>query len=966
MRIFFWASSAFNRQLFYLLILSSWTTVSAVNAQVISDGTLSTSTTSTDNQNFVIENGDRTGNNLFHSFSEFSIPTNGSAIFNNAIDIEHIFSRVTGINTSNIDGLVQTNGTANLFLLNPNGILFGENASLDIGGSFLTTTAESILFSDNVEFSATDPAPAPLLTISAPLGLRFGSNPSPITVEGTGYNLELDRYSPASSSLPSRDNRPVGLQVNSGQTLALIGGDILINGGSLTANQGRIELGSVTQSGTISLLPTTDGFTFDYAAIDRFGDLRFTQAASVDVSGEGSGNVYFQGGTISVLESSSIISNVLGADPGGDLRVRAADSVNIIGAQNRELPSAFFNEAEMGSTGQVGNVSIETGQLQIVGSAFISNTSISGAGDGGDLTIMANETEIIGDTRPFDNFEDYFENDYETGLFTGVLSSNTDQGEDVLADTENPYSLEGNAGSINLDVDTLRIVGTADILSMTLGRAHGGSISIHAQEIDITGDTLVNSGISSVNFEEGRAGAITLDVDMLRVTGGARVSGRTFGPGDGAPITIHANELELTGTTPPDLLSSGIYASSFAEGNAGAISLDVNTLRVTEGAQIGGGTFGQGQGSSITIQANDIELTGVNPSGMYTSGIFVSTQPDAAGDAGTIDVQVDNRLQIIDGAQITASTFGAGDAGDIFLQANRLEVGGVSQIGERHSRIVAFSETEFDAGSIDITVEKLQVTDQGRINVSSLGQGDASDLTIRADQVWLTDGGSLQAEVAAGRQGNIILTVDNLLFLRRGGFISTNATNGATGGNITIATPVILGLDNSDIVANAVQGDGGNIAISTKVLLGLQFRDALTLENDITASSQAGVDGIVQIKTPDLDLSQGSVELSSELNDPSNQISTKCLAAADNSFVVSGRGGLPESPENLDSSRIWEDLRPLETNDQASSVTISMANSYTPLVEATDMRIATNGQVELVASTAGQASTTIELASCRF
>ncbi|MBE9067583.1 S-layer family protein [Leptolyngbya cf. ectocarpi LEGE 11479] len=914
-------------------------------AQIIPDSSLSTTVTSPDNQNFVIENGNRAGNNLFHSFSEFSVPTNGSAVFDNAIEIQNIFSRVTGINPSDIDGVIQANGTANLFLLNPNGLLFGKNASLDIGGSFLATTAESILFSDNIEFSAVATAPAPLLTISTPIGLRIDNNPSSITVKGTGHNLTLGW-----GAIPIRDQRPVGLQVDTGQTLALIGGDIQIEGGNLTANQGRVELGSVAQSGTVFLPPTADGFTVDYAAIDRFGDLRFTQAASVDVSGEGSGNLHFQGGTISVLEGSTIISNVLGADPGGEVRVRAAESVDIIGTQNRDLPSAFVNQGELGSTGHVGNVSIETGRLQIADGGFIANSSPSGAGPGGDLTITANEIDIIGDTRLFDDFEDYFENVYSTGLLMEVLSSVPEQGGDFGVNAQNLHSLEAKVGTIHLNVDTLRLVGEALISTKTFGLEQGGSITIYARGIDLIGGALYDSGIYSSSNGSGSSGAITLDVDTLRATGAARVSSIAFSQGNGGPITIDANEIELMGTNSMDFIS-GIFVSAFSEGDAGSVDLDVNTLRILEGGQIAGGTFDQGTGSSITISANEIELTGISPSGEFTSGIFVSTLSDAAGNAGTIDIQAENRIQITAGAQITASTSGAGNAGDIRLQAGEIDVSGVSNIGEYHSRIAAFSETDFDAGTIDITAEQLQVTDQGRISVSSLGQGDASELTIRADQIWLTDGGALQAESAAGSQGNIVLNADSLLFLQRGGLISTNATNGATGGNITIEAPVILGLGNSDIVANAVQGDGGNIDITTQALLGLQFRDFLTPDNDITASSQAGVNGIVQIKTPDLDPNQGTVELPSNLTDPSNQISTGCLMAANNSFVVSGRGSLPDGPSSLDSTTMWEDLRPLETEAAVRVSTVPAPSLNIPLTEATGMMMDTHGQVTLVAST---------------
>ncbi|MDY6902540.1 MAG: filamentous hemagglutinin N-terminal domain-containing protein, partial [Cyanobacteriota bacterium] len=161
-----------------------------VYAQVIKDGTLPTRVKSIDNLNFTIDsinNTNRVGNNLFHSFKEFSIPTGGSAIFNNSTDVVNIINRVTGGNISNIDGLIKANGNANLFLINPAGIVFGKDARLDIGGSFFGSTAESIKFSDDIEFSAIDITKPPLLSINVPLGLQMGSNSGGIEVQGEGY-----------------------------------------------------------------------------------------------------------------------------------------------------------------------------------------------------------------------------------------------------------------------------------------------------------------------------------------------------------------------------------------------------------------------------------------------------------------------------------------------------------------------------------------------------------------------------------------------------------------------------------------------------------------------------------------------------------------------------------------------------------------------------------------------------------
>ena len=157
-------------------------------AQVVPDNTLGTQVTQT-GAVFGINNGTRSGTNLFHSFSQFSVPTGGSAIFNNSLDIRNIFSRVTGSQASTIDGILKAQGSANLFLMNPNGIVFGPNAQLQLGGSFLGTTASGIKFADGIEFNTANTSMPALLSINLPIGLQMGTQPGSIQINGTGHRL---------------------------------------------------------------------------------------------------------------------------------------------------------------------------------------------------------------------------------------------------------------------------------------------------------------------------------------------------------------------------------------------------------------------------------------------------------------------------------------------------------------------------------------------------------------------------------------------------------------------------------------------------------------------------------------------------------------------------------------------------------------------------------------------------------
>ena len=420
-------------------------------AQVTSDGTTNT-TVNLNGNNFNILNGIQKGNNLFHSFGEFSIPTGGSATFSNSNDVVNIINRVTGGSISNIDGLIKANGNANLFLINPAGIVFEENARLDIGGSFLGSTAESILFEDGFEFSAVNPQNEPLLTVSVPLGLQFNQNPGDITVNNNGHSLI--------AASPIERIIPPGLEVKSGNNLALIGRNIFSNGGFIGANGGYVELGAVgsNESGsTVKLNISHDNWKFDYGENINFGEIRLKQKSFIDSSGNDSGSINLVGKNISIEDGSivliqiqnstgnnldtnsidikasetftidgtiedgeflsNITSEILGSKKGTDILIAAKNlfvkedgqietksfgtgnaaniTINVIESTNIKGDSSI---ASIGfGSGDAGVINLTTENLSIVDGGTINSTSLAGSGDSGDVTINArNSVQVIG------------------------------------------------------------------------------------------------------------------------------------------------------------------------------------------------------------------------------------------------------------------------------------------------------------------------------------------------------------------------------------------------------------------------------------------------------------------------------------------------------------------------------------------------------------------------------------------
>ena len=226
--------------------------------------------------------------NQFHSFGQFNVFQGESATFTGPNTINNIIGRVTGGSQSFIDGMLSSeiNG-ANLYLLNPSGVLFGPNASLDVSGSFHVSTADYLRLGDDGVFYASISENS-TLTIDPPSAFGFLSdNPAGISIQQSS------------------------LEVPNGETISLVGGDIDIVGSGIANNakkvivapSGRINIASVDSAGEVAFNAPGEEPDLKMQSFDRLGNIEISNSAYIDAIGNPGGKIVIRGGNFFLTDS---------------------------------------------------------------------------------------------------------------------------------------------------------------------------------------------------------------------------------------------------------------------------------------------------------------------------------------------------------------------------------------------------------------------------------------------------------------------------------------------------------------------------------------------------------------------------------------------------------------------------------------------------------------------------------------
>ena len=893
-----------------------------------------------------ITGGKPVGSNLFHSFTDFSVAKGDIAQFQTTTllpnaTLSNILARITGGNPSSIFGTVDSSSyypNANLFLMNPNGILFGPGAHINVGGMAHFTTADYLRLADNIRFEAVPGPQDALLSTASVAAFGFlGSNPAAIAVQGS----KLTVANGTGLSLVGGNRGFTYTDPDTGATASVPDG-VTMTGGRLSAPGGQINLASVASAGevlngTLVPAPNINGNSFT-----AMGNISLSQGATLNVRGDAAGTVRIRGGQFVIADATisadtinsngaltaldiKLTGNLLISDTRGLPAMTARttghgnagaiqiNSANLAASSTSPASTQFaLIDTHTSGAGRAGNINIMTGNLQSSyqgpGNVQFTDSGTAGPGHGGDVTISAQSVTLEG-----------------TGINTG----------DSVASLLN-QNASGSAGNVTINADRIMLLNsTIDTSAVFASHSaeQAGSVTLKASDINltqsvvsgigfggggafsVTADRLIMDGGSQLNSltAVGPGGGILVNARVVELLNGSQLATTIAGNGQAGDIRVTATDHLTLSTSPLNQNPSGFFSNSTGQlggGYAGAIVVTTPRLNMTGGSRINTATLSSGPGGDVTINStNSVSISGEFPSlspepifgigTIHPSGVFTGTVGGACsgpcGDAGRISITTGS-LVLGNGAQIDSGTSSTGRGGNISIHATiSIAISGTLSDGSPVGIFSSSIGTSPDAGSggnIALTDgQSVTISNSAAISASSSGPGDAGNIGINAGQRLDMRDSSITTQASQASGGNInIQAVDRVRLVNSS--ISTSVLGGSgSGGNITIDPNVVV-LQNSQIIAQAVQGAGGNITITTPLFLA----DSTSL---VSASSQFGLNGTVTIQSPTSNLSGSLGTLTSTPSQAQSLLTQRCAALANgqaSSFVVAGREQLPADP----------------------------------------------------------------------
>ena len=811
------------------LVLVLWLAVSAaqVRTTLTPDGTLGTTVTSSGNV-YTIMGGTRPGNgpNLFHSFDRFSVGTGDTAHFTatGPAGIVNILSRVTGGQRSEIDGKLQsTIPGAHLYLLNPNGVIFGPHATLDVQGSFHVSTADYLRLADGARFSAHLSATSTLSTAPPEAFGFWGPTPAPIMVNG--------------STLP----------VPLGETFSIVGGHISIAGTdaetaggmsvprgrpTLDAPAGHVQLVSMTSAGEVGVPSTGQLPDSPSGAGTPAGQLDLTRGARVTVSSpenHHAGTIVVRAGILTLTAGAIIDAGTVGTGHGGRITIEARD-VRLEGANTRLL-------ARTDGRGDGGAIAVQAGTLTLTAGAQIDGgTGMEARGPGGRVSVVAHDVRLENGARIRARTTGRGDGgtitvQADTLTLKGEAGGSSTQGETHIdASADGTTAGVGRGGHVTIEARDVHLMERGQIMAVTRGPGAGGTITVQADTLTLTGE---RARIDVGTAREGHGGHMTVVARDVRVEGGGQLWARAENTGAGGAITIQAGTLTLTG-------NAQINASTSSAGRGGNITVRASEALVIAGQEQGpalivSDALRRGDAGHVVVSAPTVRLDNgriqaiVNESGTGGAAKLRCREtrsrspirrasvrvPLARGLPGRVTVTAKEAVRIVDEGSEIAGTNERRSTGGALVAVTaptvRLEAGGA---------ITAAAGVTGQGGAITVDVGTLTLTGGGRISSSTEGKGQGGAVTVRAREAILLAGlpssrmdgrpsGLFATTNGPGPGGDIVLQAPTIQLIE-GATISARSTSTGPAGAMRIqAADALLLSGASTLTTEATQADGG-------------------------------------------------------------------------------------------------------------------------------------------------------------
>ncbi len=785
---------------------------SAIIADESPQGSAGTIVTSSEELT-IIDGGALRGGNLFHSFGQFDLAGGQTAqwqfSFGDPASIANIVNRVTGGSASLIDGTLDSTliPNANFYFINPAGIVFGENAAVNVPAAAHFSTASHIDFADGTRFSAVTPGGA-AFTMAPPSSFGFLGNEGALAVFGnaarpalgeigalalSASDVEIFERSIAADLIAVTATGTGALDVDivfANGNAALGDGSIRVSGSALTNSTGA---GIGLAAGTIeiseqSVLRTEAAEETGPALLFAATDLALLGGSVLETNARGSG----AGGLIQVdvlgnlrLEGSRINTNAFASGAAGNI---------LLAGQRVDLRAAeVISISDNAASGASGNIQISAQALELTEFSFIANNSM-GSGVLGTIGLVAPAITIDSSTVGAINFGEF-------GLSTiAIRAADLALRNNALIVTEG----FANAEAANIVLNADRIVTQAStIASNTSGAGDSGGILITADSVALLPGSLITSTTSG----SGNGSLVNISAASL-FADSAEFLQRSLDQGDSGAVNINATTIEA--------INSRFVSDAEASGRGGLIFLaaedsvrldgslltsaalgagDAGFIRVRAplvegpGLVVTAGTLGAGEGGLFTVEADRLALEGAlflfssfgdggvgavqfNAGEVLLSNTVFITEAFGAGSGGLNAIFADS-VTITDQTVFSLSSSGAGDGGFLRIDAGDLELAG-------GSGFLAFANGEGDAGAVLIQAGSARISDS-LVRLGTTAAGDAGEFILSASSLAISDSTIDSNTFGSGRGGVVVLAIEDTLALDRTLITTSAFAQGAAG-----------------------------------------------------------------------------------------------------------------------------------------------------------------------------------------